>query len=845
MAKSIKVWSLALVGIMLVLGVSMIKAALPVEFYLENADFTVIGEENGDWTAYFASPAGDVNGDGLGDFLVGAPMAGNKVCPYPNPDDCDGLPKGEGRAYLVLGKPQSEWPASPMNLLYADAAFLGCEVNSMTARQLYTAGDVNGDGYDDMLISGWKCGPLYEGKAYLVLGKPEADWGRDYDLENGADASFMGEYEWDMASYYTATAGDVNGDGLDDMLVSVTHNDEGGENAGQVYLILGREDADWGRDYSLADADASFIGEAVEDRIGRAVVGIGDINSDGFGDFMIGSVSSDDGAIDAGETYLFLGRASADWGMDMPISQADASFVGEGEGDESGRRMAGVGDVNGDGYDDFIIGASKNDDNGFDSGKTYLFLGRENIDWGEDHSLGLADAIFVGEARRDQSGRRVSGAGDPNHDGYDDFLIGAPHSSRNGELSGVAYLIYGRPEADWGTDFSLSYADVTYLGKPEIGVAGYDVAWVGDFDGDTVDDFLIAAYGGRNNESIPGEAYLILGNDLPEIEISQPLDGYVTPPWSPVSFVGWAFDETDGDLTSSMVWTSDIDGVIGFGGSFSTSLSEGEHLITAAATDSGGFTVKAQVEISVVTNATPEVTIISPLDRSIYAFNRPIKFFGEALDFEDGDISNQILWLSPIDGQIGIGREFQLVGLNPGIHEITASATDSGGLTSTATIKIIVRENEAPQVIEFNTEFSEGAVFTWQKFITLIADKNGAMDIKKGQVVLEAGQGDPLNLNVTFFLDMNEIYLRNSAGDGWIGPCSPGDAIILSNGYVELDCKRSLPIYYGDYFIKLRVLARWVENIDAAKPLDIWLNASDQYGNSFGFVDFGSWVLLP
>jgi hypothetical protein len=487
----------------------------PVEFLLADADFIVVGEENGDWAGYFASPAGDVNGDGLRDFLIGAPMAGNKECPYPEEEDCTGLEKGEGKAYLVLGKPENLWPSNSMNLANADASFLGCKVNSMTARQLYTAGDVNGDGLDDMLISGWKCGEEYTGKAYLVLGRSQANWGQEFPLDEAADASFLGEHTWDMASYYVSTAGDVNGDGYDDMLITVTHNDEAAEDAGQVYLILGRQTADWGRDFSLANADASFLGEDLDDRLGRAATYIGDINSDGLDDFMIGSVSSDDGGVDAGETYLFFGRSAADWGMDMPVSMADASFVGENAYDESGRRMATAGDVNGDGFDDFIIGASKSDANGPDAGKSYLFLGKPSPGWGSNTSLAAADAIFIGEAKRDQAGRRVSGAGDVNHDGYDDFLIGAPHNSRNGLAAGAAYLIFGRANADWGNQFSLTKADVAFLGKPDIGVAGYDVAGLGDFDGDGIDDFLIAAYGGRNNEIVPGEAYLLIGHYLP------------------------------------------------------------------------------------------------------------------------------------------------------------------------------------------------------------------------------------------------------------------------------------------------------------------------------------------
>jgi hypothetical protein len=494
------------------------------EISLADADLTMVGEEVLDWAGYFASPAGDVNGDGLDDVLVGAPLAGNKECAWGDVDPCPGIPKGEGKIYLVLGRPQGEWPSSPMNLAQADASFLGCEVYSNTGRQNYTAGDVNGDGYDDFLITGGKCGPDHRGKTYLFLGRPDIDWGAEFPVES-ADASFMGENEWDLVGYYTSTAGDVNADGYDDFLITGTHVSEGALENGQVYLILGRPAADWGTGYDLSLADASFLGEAEYDRLGRAATGVGDANADGYDDFLIASISSDDGGVDAGESYLFLGRAAEGdpdydpnrpwWGMDFSVVGADASFIGEAADDESGRRVAWAGDVNGDGYSDFLIGAAGNDQVWFEAGKAYLILGRPAADWGPEYPLGDADAAFLGEAREDQAGRRVSGAGDVNNDSYDDFLIGAPHNGRGGDNAGSAYLIFGRPAADWGTDFSLKEADVVYVGKPDIGVAGYDVAWIGDFDGDAFDDFLIAAFGGRNDNNVPGDTYLLLGSDAP------------------------------------------------------------------------------------------------------------------------------------------------------------------------------------------------------------------------------------------------------------------------------------------------------------------------------------------
>ncbi len=525
-------WSICLIAVfVLLLASAAIDAADPndpLEISLADADMTLVGEGIADWTGYFGSPAGDVNGDGLGDALIGAPMGGNMVCPWPE-DPCSVPLRGEGLAYLVLGRSRQTWPPDPVNLVEADASFLGCFNQSMTARQVYTAGDVNGDGYDDLLVSGWNCGVNHAGKSYLFLGRPDVEsWGRHFPVES-ADASFVGEHDWDFLSYYNATVGDVNGDGLDDFLVTCTQYDisatEVITDAGKAYLFLGREEADWGPDYPAAMADATFLGEGQGDHLGRSAVGVGDVNGDGYGDFLIGAADNDYGGVDAGQDYLFLGRATPNdpdydptrpwWGLDYPVAQAGASFVGEAEGDRSGQRVAGAGDVNNDGYSDMLMSAARSDQVDIDAGKAYLVLGRPEADWGMRYPLALADASFLGEAANDEAGRRVGGIGDANNDGYDDFVIGAPHSSQSGTLAGLAYLIYGRPEADWGRDLSLAQADVKYMGKPEVGSAGYDMAGLDDFDGDGVDDFLLTAYGGRHEADVPGEVYILLGAETP------------------------------------------------------------------------------------------------------------------------------------------------------------------------------------------------------------------------------------------------------------------------------------------------------------------------------------------
>jgi hypothetical protein len=627
-------------------------------FSLADANLTFRGEDGGDWAGYSVAPAGDVNADGFDDILIGAPWAG------------PGDEKGVGKAYLILGRPRGQWAADHIDLSQADASFLGPELDlpepGMTGRQNYAAGDVNGDGYDDFLITCWKYSPpRTTGKAYLFLGRPDADWwGHEYPVEE-ADASFVGEDAFDHGGWYVAEAGDVNADGFDDFLITATGDEQGGgHNAGQVYLFLGRPEADWGRDISLGDADASFLGEAKDDRAGRSACGVGDVNADGYDDFLIGAIGNNEAGGNAGQSYLILGSPAADWGMDFDLALADASFLGERPGDESGRRVAGAGDVNADGYDDFLIGASRNDQVANDAGKVYLLLGREAADWGRDFPLRAADASFLGEGEDDQAGRRVSAAGDINDDGYADFLACAPHNSRAGDRAGVAYLFHGRPEADWGSDLTLADADVLYLGEAANDRGGYDLAPAGDMDGDGIDDFLTCGY--RNDENGPqaGVAYLLYGR-------------------------------------------------------------------------------------------------------------------------------------------------------------------------------------EAPEPLFFSPDSPDGYVEEWHIFTGDYRDPNGWEDIAKSRMVLGRNPRDRLGLDVAYQAAENALYLRTLVAPGWLGPCAPGEPVILSNGAVELDCALCAASSDGGQILGLTLRARWVQPIGRPRSLKAYLRASDHSGDDSGFVELGAWMLLP
>ena len=238
------------------------------------------------------------------------------------------------------------------------------------------------------------------------------NYGMDEDLGD-VDASFWGENEYDKSACSVASAGDVNGDGYDDILIGAYGNKDVGRRAGQTYLIFGKP-CNWTMDTDLSIPDASFHGEDSNDYSGWSVAGAGDVNGDGFDDILIGACYNNDGGSCGGQTYLIFGKAFG-WMMDTCLSASDASFQGEDNNDNSGWSVAGAGDVNGDGFDDILIGGCENDYGGNSAGQTYLIFGKAS-GWSMDTDLSTSKASFLGEAN-DYSGYSVAGAGDVNCDG--------------------------------------------------------------------------------------------------------------------------------------------------------------------------------------------------------------------------------------------------------------------------------------------------------------------------------------------------------------------------------------------------------------------------------------------
>ncbi len=221
------------------------------------------------------------------------------------------------------------------------------------------------------------------------------------------------------------------------------------------------------------------------------------------------------------------------------------------------------------------------------------------------------------------------------------------------------------------------------------------------------------------------------GNAAPTVTITSPSDGSSFGVGDSVSFAGTANDTEDGDISGSLSWTSSLDGAIGSGASFSIStLSEGAHTITASVTDSGGESDSDNINITIVGNSSPTVTITSPANGSSFVTGSSVSFAGTASDTEDGDISGSLAWTSSIDGAIGSGGSFSTSALSIGSHTITASVTDSGGLSGSDVIGItITAPNTAPTVTV--TAPADGSSFDQG---TSVAFSGTASDTEDGDI---------------------------------------------------------------------------------------------------------------
>lgn len=398
------------------------------------------GEGNDDELGHRLDRIGDLDGDGRADVLLGAYQHDNNT----------------GRCYAFSGRTGE--------VLHV---WTGTQEESLFGWDLSNAGDTNGDGVNDVIISSqtYDGAGVDSGAAYL------------YDGRSGALIhEWFGEVAGDRFGFRAAPLGDVDGDSRPDVAIAAPGNGEAGPGAGKVYLYSGR----------TGELIRSYVGENADDALGERVAGEFDVDGDGRTDVLIGSLHYSPAKPNAGRVYLYSG-------LDGSLIR---TFDGERAGDQLGHRVKFLEDLNGDQVPEIAMSATYADANGIGSGSVFI------------HSGASRELLYRydGDLANDRLGRVVQGVGDLNHDGFNDFAIGSPFvtTGEGGSEIGRAYVFSGR------TGKQL----LRLTGETAGDQFGYSINRAGDMNGDGFADFTVGAVYNDAGGPDAGRAYVFFGSPI-------------------------------------------------------------------------------------------------------------------------------------------------------------------------------------------------------------------------------------------------------------------------------------------------------------------------------------------
>jgi hypothetical protein len=380
------------------------------------------GNQNGANFGFSVATAGDVNGDGYSDVIVGARFYDNGQT-------------DEGRAFVYHG--------SAAGLLHATA--WTAESDQALAEfgvSLATAGDVNGDGYSDVIVGAYRYDneQTGEGRAYVYHGSAAglattAAWTAESDQ---ASALF---------GYSVATAGDVNGDGYSDVIVGAYQYDNEQTGEGRAYVYHG----------SAAGLETAAAWTAESDQasahFGTSVATAGDVNGDGYSDVIVGALDHHHGQTKEGRAYVYHGSAAGLATTAAWTAESDQAVA------EFGVSVATAGDVGGDGYSDVIVGAHFYDNGHTDEGRAFVYHGS---------ATGL-ETFAAWTAESDQAGTEfgvsVATAGDVNGDSYSDVIVGAFRYDNGQNDEGRAYVYHGTTAVGVGELLVVAGFELSAIGS--------------------------------------------------------------------------------------------------------------------------------------------------------------------------------------------------------------------------------------------------------------------------------------------------------------------------------------------------------------------------------------------
>jgi hypothetical protein len=429
-----------------------------------SARWTTESDQLGARYGVSVATAGDVNGDGYSDLIVGAHAF-------------DGGEADEGRVFVFHG-------FGGGLQLFPQWALEGQQALAAMGSAVASAGDVNGDGYSDLLVAanGYDGGNFDEGRAFLHHGTTAgSNIAPNWTMDSNQQAAFLGFKHGSVAG-----AGDINGDGYEDVILGVPYYDNGQSDEGRVLVHVGASFGVHVPVFAILEIDQA------DAHFGTAVSSAGDVNGDGFADFIVGAEQASNGEAQEGLAYVYHGAPTG----------PTLAWIGESNQPNCwyGKSVAGAGDVNGDGYSDVIVGAERYSAGQSGEGRAFVYHGSPT---------GLATTP-AWTAESDQNfadfGATVAGAGDVNGDGYADVIVGAPSFDGAHSSGGKAEVYLG----------SASGLSLTPAWSVESGAVGggnaMAVASAGDVNGDGFSDVVVGFPFLENGQTDEGIARVYHGS---------------------------------------------------------------------------------------------------------------------------------------------------------------------------------------------------------------------------------------------------------------------------------------------------------------------------------------------
>jgi hypothetical protein len=435
---------------------------------LDTSDTILEGSSSYAYHGWNVAGVRDMNGDGQADFATAAWY----------------YDSGKGAVYVFYG-PMDAGTFDPEDV--ADSIVEGSTMYGYFGYSLDEAGDINNDGFDDM-IAGTQS--YNNGNAYIFMGPLLGD-----TSTSGADGTWAGENSTDYAGQGVAGGFDFDADGNGDYLVGAY---AAASYSGAVYLIYGPGTGD----NSLADAPVKITGSLSYGYLGQggSLTGVPDMDGDGADEVALGQYS---GSSYAGAVYLFYGQSLSG---DYDTSDADVTYTGAATSDYLGMHIARSTDFNGDGLGDVMMGAYAADTGGSYTGSVYIVAGPGDTG-GNVNTIALAE--MYGEVSYQFIGQNdMDGELDVNRDDFTDLVIGSAYSSGGGvSYGGSAYVVYG-PQTG---DVSLADARCQLYGTTMYEEAANGVSFIGDQSGDDSPEVLVGA---PYAASYSGTAYIVWGDRL-------------------------------------------------------------------------------------------------------------------------------------------------------------------------------------------------------------------------------------------------------------------------------------------------------------------------------------------